>query len=185
MNKSHILLLATFCMFSLAALADDTNVLKTDLGVFEAQTGTVIIKGFGQTGTLTVGTEVITVRCKESAEASTGKKIHGLSVDITDNVLPRERIYVDYDELTPLLNAIDYLGKITYDASPLPGFEASFTTKSGLQVIAHSIRREGTIQTYLQYDDHPRILLSTAQVTQFRDLIQQARNNLDSIRARK
>jgi hypothetical protein len=185
MNKLRIILGATFCSLAWAATAQDTNALKTSIGGFENQTGVVIIKGFGQTGTVVVGADVISVRSKESQDVSTGKKVYGLSIDIAGSGLPRERAYVDYDEIDPLLNGIEYLSKITYDVSPLPGFEASFTTKAGLQVIAHSIRREGTIQTYLQYDDHPRILLTTTQLMQFRGLIQQARENLDSIRTGK
>ena len=184
MNRLNVILLAAFCTLAFTATAQDTNALKTTIGVFEEQTGTVIIKGFGQIGSMTVGTDVISIRAKESQDVSTGKKVYGLAVDIAGNGLPRERIFVDYDELEPLLNGINYLSKITYDVTPLPGYEASFTTKAGLSVIAHSIRREGTVQAYLQYEEHPRILLNSTQMTQFRDLIQQARDNLDSIRSK-
>ena len=185
MNKLHVILEAAFCSLALASPAQDTNTLKTDLGVFEARTGAVIIKGFGQIGSVSVGTDVISVRCKESTDVSTGRKAYGLAIEIAGNPLPRERIFVDYDEIDSLLSGINYLSKITYDVTPLPSYEASYSTKGGLRVVANSVRREGGIQTFLQYGDDPRILLTSVQMTQLYGLIEQARNNLNSIRTAK
>ncbi len=185
MNKWHIFLAAAFCSIALASPAQDTNALKTNLGLFEVQTGTVIVKGFGQIGSMSVGSSVISVRCKESTDASTGHKAQGLAIEIAGGALPRERIYVDYDEIDSLLSGINYLNKITYDVTPLPGFEASYTTKTGLRVAAYSARKQGGIQTYLQYEDDPRILLASDQMTQLYGLIELGRNNLNSLRPAK
>lgn len=185
MNKLRVLLAAAVCSFALMSPAQDTNALKTDLGIFEAQTGTVIVKGFGLIGSMSVGTDVITVRCKASTDVSSGHKAYGLIIEIAGNRSPRDRIFVDYDEIEPLLSGINYLNKITYDVTPLPGFEAAFTTKAGLRVAAYSARRQGGIQTYLQYGDDPRITLASDQMTQLYGLIEQGRTNLDSIRTAK
>ena len=90
---------------------------------------------------------------------------------------------MDYDELDALLNGMDYLGKITYNVTALPGFEATFTTKSGLELIAFGDKQQGGIRTYLQYDDGPRIPLASAQWTQLANLIAQAKTTLDSLSA--
>ena len=92
---------------------------------------------------------------------------------------------MDYDEIDSLLDGINYLNKITYEVTPLPSFEASFTAKSGLRVVAYSARRQGGIQTFLQYGDRPRILLTSDQMTQLHGLIGQAKNMLDSLKAPK
>jgi len=73
MNKIHLLLLAASARW-LQQPAQDTNSLKTDLGVFETQTGTVLIKGFSQIGTLTVGTDVVSVYAKESSDITTATR---------------------------------------------------------------------------------------------------------------
>jgi hypothetical protein len=186
MNKLHIIsVAAAFCSLACVSPAQDTNALKTDIGVFEAQTGIVIIKGFGQIGSISAGTGVITVRTKESTDVSTGHKTYGLAIEIAGNNQSRERIFIDYNEIDSLLNAINYLNKITYDVTSLPSFEASYTTKAGLRVVANSVRREGGIRVFLEYGDHPRILLSSVQMTQFYGLIEQARDNLNSIRTAK
>ncbi len=185
MSKSNMLLAAVLCSFAMAAFGQDTNSLRTDLGVLEAQTGVIIIKGFGSVGTIPVGADVISLRTKESTDVASGLKAYGLSVQIEANSLPMERIYVDYDEIDSLLGAIDYLIKIKYDVTALPGFEASYTTKAGFRVIANSIRRDGAIQHSLQYGDEPRIMLSSIQMTQLHDLIEQGRKNLDALKVGK
>ena len=77
---------------------------------------------------------------------------------------------VDYDELDELLNA-NYLSKITFNATPLQGFEATFTTKSGLEFIAFGDKQQGGIKPFLAYDDSPRIPLLPAQWNQLEVLL--------------
>jgi hypothetical protein len=184
MRKFCAVLIAVGCSLAFAARAQDTNALKTEIGIFESQTGMVIVKGFGQVGSVSTGAAVISVRCKESSSAATGHKDYGIAVVIEVNQW-RGLAIVDYDELDSLLNGMDYLGKITYGVTSLPGFEATFTTKSGLELIAFGNKQQGGIRTFLQYDDGPRISLASDQWIQLANLIGQAKTTLDSLRAAK
>jgi len=179
-----VVLIAAACSLAFAARAQDTNALKTEIGLFESQTGVVIVKGFGQVGSVATGDAVISVRCKETTSAATGHKDYGIAVVIEANQ-SREHAIVDYDELAPLLNGMDYLGKMTYSATSLPAFEAAFTTKSGLQLIAHGDKQQGGIRMFLQYDDGPRFPLASDQWIQLSNLINQAKITLDSLRTSK
>jgi hypothetical protein len=181
MRKLFVVLIAAICSLASAARAQDTNALKTQIGLFESQTGVVIVKGVGQIGSVSTGGAVIFVRCKESTSAATGHRDYGIAVEIEVTQWRRLAI-VDYNELDPLLNGMDYLGKMTYNVTALPGFEATFTTKSGLELIAFGDKQQGGIRTYLQYDDGPRIPLASAQWTQLARLIEQAKAALDSLR---
>jgi hypothetical protein len=185
MNKLSVVLLAASCALVLTASAQDTNYLKTDIGVFETKTGVVLIRGFDQVGSLTAGTDTISVRTKETIDVSTGQKLYGLAIEIAGGPLPTERALVDDDEIDSLLNGINYLIKINYDVTAMPGFDASYTTKSGLRAAVHSIRRAGTIQHSLQYGDRPKILLTSIQISQLYDLIAQARKNLNALKTAK
>jgi hypothetical protein len=185
MNKLHLILAAAIGSFALAAAAQDTNALKTQIGVFEARTGVVIVKGWGQTGSLAAGPAEIFVRCKETSDVSTGQKVYGLAVEIEGNSFTRERILIDDDEIDSLLNGLDYLIKINYDVTTLPSFEASYTTKAGLRLIASSVRREGAVQSFLQYGEQLRIPLSSVQMTQFYGLLEQAAKNLAALKTAK
>jgi hypothetical protein len=184
MIKHFVVLITAVCSLAFTARAQDTNALKTEIGIFESQTGVVIVKGFGQVGSLSTGATVISVRCKESSSASSGHKDYGIAVVIDANQW-RGLAILDYDELDALLNGMDYLGKTTYNVTSLPGFEASFTTKSGLELIAHGDKQQGGIRTFLQYDDGPRIPLMSDQWTQLAKLIEQAKATLDSLRTPK
>ena len=184
MRRFFALLIAVICSLAFAAHAQDTNALKTEIGIFESQTGVVIIKGFGQIGSLATGGAVISVRCKESSSAASGRKDYGIALVIEAN-LWREFAIVDYNELDALLNGMDYLGKMTYNVTALPGFEATFTTKSGLQLIAHGDKQQGGIRMFLQYNDSPRIPLASDQWLQLANLIEQAKTKLDALRTPK
>jgi hypothetical protein len=174
--------LILFSTLIFAARAQDaTNAPKTDLEFFEAQPDTLIVKGLGQPASVTTSAGTISVRCKESMDVASGHKQYGIVVELGDNNQPQERLIVDYSELDSLLNSIDYLSKISYDVTPLPAFEAVYVTKSGLRLEAHSSRRLGGIQTFLQYADNPRIPLASDQVAQLRDLIGQARTALTDL----
>ncbi len=180
--RIHLAVLIMFGALVLAGRAQDTtNAPKTELEFFEAQPDTVIVKGAGQPSSVTTGAGTISVRCKESVDVATGRKQYGIVVELTDNSQFKDRAIVDYDELDSLLNGIDYLSKISYDVTPLPAFEAVYATKSGLRLEAHSSRRLGGIQTFLQYADSPRIPLASDQVAQIRDLISQARTALTAL----
>jgi hypothetical protein len=185
MRYFYFILIAAGSLALACHAQETTNVFKTDLETFEAQTGTVVVKGFGEVGTISMSTGTISVRAKESVNASTGSRQTGIAVWFTGNDQAVERLVVDYGELDSLLNGIDCLGKITSDATALPGFEADYSTKSGLQIIAYSSRRQGVILTYLQFCDRPRIPLTSAQLTQLEGLIGQAKTSLDSLRTAK
>jgi hypothetical protein len=185
MNKLKIIFAAAACSLAFAAAAQDTNILKTEIGRFENRTGAVIVKGFGQIGAVEAGMAEISVRCKETTDTSSGRKLYGLAIEFKSNAFAPERIYVDDDEIDALLAGLNYLVKITYDATALPGFEASYTTKGGLEVLANSVRKEGGIQFSVQGNYSPRIPFSSMQMTQLYGLIGQARKNLDAIKSGK
>jgi hypothetical protein len=184
MRQFCVVLIAVGSLSAFTACAQDTNALKTEIGLFESQTGVVIIKGFGQVGSVSTGVAIISVRCKESTSAATGHKDYGIAVVLELNQ-GRASAIVDYDELEALLYGMDYLGKISYNVTSLPGFEATFTTKSGLELIAYGNKQQGGIRTFLQYNDSPRIPLASDQWTQLVNLIGQAKTTLDSLRPPK
>ena len=158
-----------------------TNAPATEIENFELRTDAVIVKGFSEVGTINTTAGVVTIRCKQSTEATTGQTDFGITVGLTSND-GHGYLVVDYDELDALLNGMSFLSRINYDVTPMPSFDATFTTKSGLRLAAHSERKQGGIQTFLQFADTPRIPLSSDQFTQFQNLIMQAKSNLDLLK---
>ena len=191
MNKLSILLLSAFCAFAGVAAAQDTNSLRTSLGLFEARTGSVIVRGFAQVGSISTGAAEISVRCKETTDIASGQKLYGLAFEFeAGNAFPRDRVLLDVEEIVPLLDALNYVIKSNYEittdkVTTLTSYEVSYTTKAGLRVMAHSIRRQGSVEYALQACSTPKIPLSAVQMTQLYNLIEQAQKNLDDLKAGK
>jgi hypothetical protein len=188
MRPLQFIFIALCCSLAFASRAQDantttTNVLKTEIENFEAQTGTVIVKGVGQGGSMTTAAGIISIRLKESIDVGHGGKLYGMAIGLGAGQR-REFLIVDYDEIDPLLNGMDYLAKIGYDVTALQAFEASFTTRSGLRVVAYSAVRQGGIHTYLQLGDAPKISLAPDQLAQFQNLIAQAKSSLDALNSK-
>jgi hypothetical protein len=176
--------LAAACV-SLSLAAQDTNDLKTVIGQFESRTDVLLVKGFATVGTIPLNQVELRVRSRETQDLATGEKVYGVSVEWGREEAQHRRILVDEDELNALVNAVNYLTAVNYDVTRQPGFEASFTTKAGLQVLAHSERKEGAVLTYLQFEDNARIPLTSVQIQQFGKLLEQARKELEVLKAGK
>ena len=187
MNHFKTLLLTFTCVLGCTrmAVAQDTNALRTQIGVMEARTGSVIVKGIGQLGSLPLGVAELDVKYKETVDAGGNQKVYGLAIDLEGGNFPRSRVLVDDDELDALIDGVNYLAKIRNDVTTLPALEATYTTKAGLTIIADAIRREGAIVYYVQTCDSPRIGIAPVQMTQLANLLQQGRKNLDALKAGK
>jgi hypothetical protein len=185
MNLLKFFIVMAVCAFACAATAQDTNELRTQIGLFEARGNVVLVKGISPVGSVQLGFAQLSVGCKQTKDLGTGQKIHGLIIEVEGSQFASEAALVDDDEVESLLNAITYLAKIKNDITPLPGFEASYTTKAGLHVIAESVEKNGSVLNYVRFEPYPRIALSPVQMTQFAALIQQGRKDLDDLKAGK
>ena len=174
-------------LLATAARAQQTNLLGpvplTRIEALETNRGTVIIRGTTVLGTAPGKVGAVSVRCKEVIEAGTGRKEYGLAIELANPEGYEETTFVDYEELDPLLGAIDYLNKVDWSITSLSSFDAVFTTKAGLRVSAFSARRTDTIEFALRSNrgSNLRVLLAREHMAQFRSLIDQGKRTLESI----
>src|ERR1039458_5314855 len=134
MRKICVVLMAVGSLVLAARAQDTTNAPRTEIELFETQTGTVIVKGIGPIGSMNIGAGIVSLRCKETTDIGTGRKLYGLVIEFAGGNQPRERAVIDYDELDLLLNGIDYLGKISYDVTALPGFDAGYADRKSTRL---------------------------------------------------
>ena len=170
------------------ALAQDTNPPLTKIEMLEARTGTVIVRGSVLIDTMSAQTGTISVRAKESVEPGSGRKEYGIAVELKENGRPEDTTTVDYDELDSFLNGIDYISKANHSMTSLPDYDVGYTTRGWLRLVIYtSVKRPGTTQIALQsrHTNWNRILLSSDQLAEFQNLIQQAKTKLDNLRAGK
>jgi len=167
------------------ARAQDTNALKTEIGNFEAQTNTVLVKGFEELGHVYVTSATVTILCKESKDITHGRREYGAALELGGGPEPRQLAIVDEDELDPLASGLDYLAELTYDVTALSAFEADYTTKYGLRFAGYCSRKPGGIRYYLQVCDGRRVELTNDQLKQLAMLVNKAHDAIVTLRQSK
>lgn len=159
---------------------------KTQLEAFEAQTGTVIIKGFYTLGTISEMGK-ISVQCLEVRNVSTGIKNLGIviSVEESGRLERSNRSFIDYDEIDSLLKGIAYIAKVTSDTTKLKDFEAIYKTKGDFAValFSSSSHKDGIgVAITSGYIGAVTAYISADKLTEFFALIVKAKETLDSIK---
>lgn len=159
---------------------------KTKLEAFEAQVGSVIIRGFSTIGSVSgeYGTSV-TVESREYTNATSGKKEYGVVIEVREGGrLERESSsHIDYDEIDSLVRGIDYVAKITPDVTRMENFQADYRTKGDLRISTYST--DGAVQAGVASGTigGASAFLSLANLVQLRELLVQAKSKIETARS--
>jgi hypothetical protein len=173
------------------ARAQETNIWlpfpATKLEAFETNTDTVIIKATAPIGSVPAHSGEVGVRCREITDVGTGRRESGIIIDLTLGGELVDTMLIDYDELGALLDGLEYLGTLDWSVTPLPGFDAVYTTKGGFRAAAFGSRRTGNIEFAIRSVRVRTVplVLSRDQLGQVRNLVQQGKAKLDSLRKTK
>lgn len=192
-NKMALTAAAGLFLFAFQLSAQTYNPPPAQTGIlpptylenFELQTNTVLVRGFSLAGSVALGNYTVVVHANEVNDMTHSQKAYGVVMDLrpsNSDADTQVEWVVDYDELDSLANALDYISKVTWGVTQLNGFEASYKTKSGFRLIAHSDRKDQTVATSIQFGDSPRIPASSDQLVQIRSLISQAKATLDALK---
>ena len=188
---SVLIIPAAGLLLTASLRAQDTNLcaslVMTRLEAAQTNIGRVTIRATFPVGTILARTGSVTVNCKEITDIPSGQKDQGIAITVTEGEQSTDIALIDYDELDPLLDALDYLNKVDWSVTTLSSFDAFYTTKDGFRMAAFSSRRTGIIEFVvrtLRYNQRP-VFFARDQVAQFRTLIQQAKAKLDSVRPAK
>lgn len=157
---------------------------KTKLEAFEKQTGTVIIKGISEIGSVS-GLGTISVDCMEFINVSTGVRQLGIVIEVKESgrLERSDRSFIDYDEIESLMKGIDYVSKVTFNLIKLSNFEAIYKTKDDFSVITFS-GGSGKIEAAVRsgYIGSVTAYISTTKLSSLRSIIYQAKQKLDGIK---
>jgi len=157
---------------------------RTKLEGLDERHSTVIIKGFTRITTVEVaGLRVDAVHIRDVGSAVGRAK--GIVVVLReDGERPKDnRAFVDYDEIDPLLNAIDMISQVDESATKLVGFEAKYKTLGDLEIAVFRQTRSGRaviLQTGIC--DRAAATLTLDDLAKVRAMIQEAKARLDEIR---
>lgn len=156
---------------------------RTKLEAIDDRHSTVIIKGFTRITTVEVrGVRIDAVDMREMGNVSRAK---GLVVALREGgERPREnRAFVDYEEIDPLLNAIDAISRVDETATKLVGFEAKYRTLGDLEIGVFRQTRTGTaVIMATGICDIATQTLTLDDLAKVKAMIQEAKARLDEIR---
>lgn len=166
------------------SLPSATNATPTKIEMLEATTNAIIVKGLGDAGSVSVGSGVMVFQLKESFNADTGARLHGLSLDYAQSNYHRREL-IDYDELNLLIKAIDYILSVNHNVTRLPNFMVQFRTRTGFQVIGIGNQRQSFTEMYLQFSSGERMPVNPTQMAQLRGMLANCAVALEALGARK
>jgi hypothetical protein len=162
---------------------------RTKLEAIDDRHSTVVIKGFTRITTLDVsGIRIDAVEMREMGNVSRAKGIvvvvTGESTNREGSNRPRDsRAFVDYEEIEPLLNAIDAAGRIDETMTKFPGFEAKYRTLGDLEITVFRQTRSGNAALITTgVCEQTRATLTLDELAKVRAMIAEAKTRLDEIR---
>ena len=156
---------------------------RTKLEAIDDRHSTVVIKGFTRITTVEVrGVRIDAIEMRELGNVARAK---GIVVVLRESgERPDDnRAYVDYEEIEPLLNAIDAIGRVDESATKLAGFEARYKTQGDFEIGVFRQTSRGTaVILTTGICDRATATLSLDDLAKVRAMIQEAKSRLDEIR---
>lgn len=156
---------------------------RTKLEALDDRHSTVILKGFTRITTVEVaGVRIDALEMREMGNVARAK---GLVVLLREGgERPREnRAFVDYEEIDPLLNAIEVISRIDETVTKLAGFEAKYRTLGDLEIQVFKQTRSGTaVIVTTGICENARATLSLDDLAKIKAMIQEVKQRLDEIR---
>jgi hypothetical protein len=159
---------------------------QTKLESLISETGAVIVKGYTRVGSMSGSRGAANITAWEVIDTWSGRREQGVGVEISDAAPSRpdfeERVYIDYDELAPLLKGIDYIMKLDDRVTKLSRYEAQYQTRGGLVLITFNTPNGYAAAISTGGGRRPRFVLRPTGLAEFKNLLESAKEVLDTPR---
>ncbi len=186
MNRTSCFAFVVFSALLLGAgaRAEETNIYpKSRMELFEERPGLVLLRGTDNIGGVSGRRGEITVQVRETKDMTFNQRDYAVIVTVTQVDGFANATYVDNDELSALIQNLDYLGKVDWSFTSLGHFDVSYTTRAGLRVATYSSTRSGLIEGAVVSQRLPRsrASLTTAQLDLFRSTLEVAQKRIEEL----
>jgi hypothetical protein len=183
MSLFTVVLVLGMALPVLAQPAEEPNALPTKLETFLAQQGAVIVRGSSRVGEMR-GREgaAVVVDAQEATTADNGEKQYGLTITVkSSGASPAERMsYLDYEEIGPLVRALDAIAKVDRSATQLAEFRADYRTRDGLEISTYSAGQLVKAAVSSGHRTRVTAFFQWSDLAKFKDLVVQAKTTIDS-----
>jgi hypothetical protein len=189
MRKANIVLITAISCSLLTSLSRAQDAIlpvpvpATKLESFDTNVGIVIIRAATEIGVISTDVGTISVKCREITDTTSGRKERGIDIEITEKGAFKDRLLIDYDEISSLLKGMDYLSKLDVSVTSLNAFDAGYMTKGGFRIAALGNRRVGSIRFSVRDSriNMVPVLLSRDDMARFSNFMDLARKQLDGL----
>jgi hypothetical protein len=156
---------------------------RNKLEDFEGRVQTVLIKGRHWIGTIKAQNGLARVEASEIRDSTTSEAASGAVVTILAEGGPAGEIrsLIDYDEIDPLLKAMDAAAKAGDNVTRLSHFEVRYRTKGDFEIMVFKQLENNVVAASVEggFFDRSRLYLSIDDLVKLRWMIAQARDQLD------
>jgi hypothetical protein len=159
---------------------------RNKLEDFDGRMETVLVKGRTWAGTVRGQNGSARVEAMEIRDTLNSQQAIGVIVTIVaDGGPPGEiRSLIDYEEIDPLVKAMDTAGKASEAITKLTHFEVHYRTRGDFEVMVFKQLSNNAIAAAIEggFFDRSRLLLTLDDLTKLRWMIVQAKEKLDEIK---
>jgi len=161
---------------------------RNKLEEFESRVDSVLVQGLTWTGTLRVTNGTARVEAIQILDTRDQSQASGVLVVLNSGEpagSPSEiRVFIDYEEIDPLLRAFDTMAKASDAITKLAHFETRYRTHGDFEIIVFKEVAGGAISTAVEggYYDRKRLFMNLEDLTKLRWMIAQAKERLDEIK---
>jgi hypothetical protein len=156
---------------------------RTKLEAIDERHGAVIVKAFTRITTIEVrGVRIDAVDMREMGGATRARGIV-ISLREEGGRADDNRAFVDYEEIDPLLNAIDAIVRVDETMTRLPGFEARYKTLGDLEIgVFRQTRSGAAVSLTTGICDRVTQTMTLDDLAKVKAMIQEAKARLDEIK---
>jgi hypothetical protein len=162
---------------------------RTKLERIDERHSTIIIKAFTRITTLEVrGVRIDAIDMRDVTGTPDGTGIYrarGIVIQLREEGgrVDDNRAFIDYEEIDPLLAAIDAVARVDETQARMPGFEARYKTLGDFEISVFRQTRSGTaVLLATGLCDRATQTMSLDDLGKVKAMIQEAKTRLDEIR---
>jgi len=156
---------------------------RNKLEDFEGRVQTLLIRGRHWIGTIRAQNGSARVEATEIRDSATSESASGAVITImAEGGPPGEiRSLIDYDEIDPLVKAMDAAAKAGDNVTRLSHFEVRYRTKGDLEIMVFKQLENNAVAAAIEggFFDRSRLYLSIDDLVKLRWMIAQAKEQLD------
>jgi len=161
---------------------------RNKLEEFESRVDSVLVQGLTWTGALRVTNGTARVEAIQILDTRDQSQASGVLVVLNSGEpagSPSEiRVFIDYEEIDPLVRAFDTTAKASDAITKLAHFETRYRTHGDFEIMVFKEVAGGAISAAVEggYYDRKRLFMNLEDLARLRWMIAQAKDKLDEIK---